>query len=57
MRAVKVGCWVVIVFLLAPSRASAVAYCLLGGFLVLSVGITLVILGVSWKGITKIFRS
>lgn len=57
MRFAKVALWTLIVFLLSPSKAAAVAYCLLGGFLVLSVGLVLIILGFSWKGITKIFPS
>lgn len=56
-RGLQVGLWTLVVFILAPSRAAAVAYCLLGGFLILSVGLVLIILGFSWKGITKIFRS
>lgn len=57
MRIVKVILWVLVVFILSPSKAAAVAYALLGGFLVISVGVVLAILGVSYKGITKIFRS
>lgn len=55
LRVIKVILWTLVCFLLAPSKAAAVAYCLLGGFLVISVFVVAGILGIGYKGIRTLF--